>query len=148
MFSIWTTASPHVDSTSCHTELILNTLGNGGDHLCYLTGFLQRKNKLVSSWQGLVLHLGVRCPSKLGSYPRTDPGRQGHISLHDWISDMAPRPWERHFRVESWQEAYLARRFIYTSKRQREKLQGHVLLSKLSRKREKDVSFLIFNKEN
>ena len=44
----------------CHTWFMLTLLGNWGDHLCCLIGFIQRKTNLLSLWQEVILQLGTR----------------------------------------------------------------------------------------
>lgn len=47
-----------LDSTICHTEFILHSPGNWGDHLRLLIGFKQKKNKHLSLWQEWFFNLG------------------------------------------------------------------------------------------
>lgn len=92
--------------------------------------------------------LGARYPSELGLQPRIGTGRQGHFFLDDGISAMAPGPFRKTSQGgEAGQGLIsLVKRFTHISKRQRKDL--HVSLCKISKKRGKDVSLLIFNKEN
>lgn len=91
---------------------------------------------------------GARCPSELGPQTRIETGRQGHVSLDDCISGMAPTTFRKSSQGgEAGQGLIsLVNRFRHISKRRRKNL--HVSLYKISKKRGKDVSFFVFDKEN